>query len=205
MNKYLSKLPDTHRKHLLNTCKKNKSFDKFLNLSRKNNLDLFDESYGKFNVKTKETIELNINKVKEKCIKAYGVDVVKNVVCDEKVIDNLKEKLYKLEHRIGELDQLAFLLNFFYENNLLYKYLSYTDRKKMVSKIIYTENESLQYGGGDYSTINFGEVSSLDKNIMELFVSSDLSDSIYESDKSKVDLTLKIDTDDEFIAEYSNK
>ena len=44
MTDYLSKLPVSYRKQLLNVSKKNKTFEKFLNISRKNNINLFDKN-----------------------------------------------------------------------------------------------------------------------------------------------------------------
>lgn len=229
MNDYLSKLPSLHRKHLLNTCKKNKTFDKFLNLAKKNNIDLFN--YDKINstkknaknqVKTKDEIEEVINKIKIKCIKAYGVDIVKNIKYDDNIISLLKNKLERVENRIADLDQLLFLVNFFYDNNLLYKYLSFDKKQTIVTKIKYTENEPSSNTkrikldkSSELSKVvieddsskssdknnNLQEVENLDRSIMELFVSSDNSESIYESDN---DVNIQIDSDSPYIAEYSN-
>jgi hypothetical protein len=215
MTDYLSKLPVSYRKQLLNVSKKNKTFEKFLNISRKNNINLFDKNKEKYTVKSKEVIEKYIAELKQKYVKAYGVNVVKNISGEDDVIESLKKSLNKLETKIKEIELFIFLLNVLCDNNLYYKYLllkpknknkyktkiTYTDKtqteKSVMSNINYVDDVKHKKSS---SSPNSKRVSKMNNDIINLFVSSDYSD-IADTSSKNINLELN---DGGYIEEYSN-
>ena len=220
MENYLSRLPERYRKWIVDVSEKNRTLDRFLNLLKNNNIYIFENSV----LLPKENIEKTIESLKNKCIKAYGVDVVKNGCKNSNPIENIKLKLGRLEDKLTELDKLIFLLNHIQENGL-FERLNYPGDN---------ENYDIKYGGSTtetkrikYSKKSCNKQSYGKSTFYERFTSSESIDtekSKYDTDNIDLDLFIssdhpnfkniivnKTDIDSNlmggdklFIAEYSN-
>lgn len=188
IDKFLSSLDSNHKKNILDNCKNNSDFNKFISCCVKLNISLFNND----NFNTPKNYSYLLKKMKdykEVLVRSFGGKVMKEyeINCDN-IINFINDNFKKLEIKINYIDFLInYLENEIDEGNLV-SLLSNNHKICINKKINYTEDTESK------------KVEILDLT-QEIFITSD---ELSSSDENCESVNLIYSQNTPFIAEYSN-
>ena len=189
LDKFLSSLDTYHKKNIIENCKKNNIFDKFISYCVKLNISLFNNDKNNTPKQHKYLIK-KFNDYKEVLVRSFGIKIIKDYSNNsDNIIKYIKENMNKLENKINYINFLINTLENIIDSDTLCTLLS---NKCENRRINYTE-----------SLINSESISKIElvDFTNDLFIKSDEYTS---SDEKTVESVNLIYSNAPYIAEYSN-